>query len=476
MSSLKSIVLRIAVVIFAVEILVMFLLYLYKIELPILQAAMLDASFLTFFTAPIIYLWIIKPFIQKYINAEKALLKSHHELEKRVEERTKELLLATNEANAANKAKSEFLSRMSHELRTPMNAILGFAQLLEMDNTLTKDQNENVGFIFSSGNHLLRLIDDVLDLTKIEVGEINYNLVKTPCKVLLENTLQMISPIASQQGISITGNYSSCDPNLYLNTDPTRLKEVLLNLLSNAVKYNSKKGSITVTVESLESDRVKISVFDTGEGLSPEQISHMFEPFNRLGAELSSIEGTGIGLAISKRIIGLLGGEIGYTNTKDGGGSCFWIEIPSATAGDSTNEDDEKHVHLNQNNYTNSTNKQVLYIEDNLTNLRLVEYLIAKRPHLQFFSAMDPETALQLSRELLPDLILLDINLPYKNGYEVFKELAREESTKHIPVIAVSASVSELEQNKAKNSGFDAFITKPIDAKLFFQIIDNYVP
>lgn len=382
----------------------------------------------------------------------------------------REIIAARDEAEHANKAKSEFLSSMSHELRTPMNAILGFGQLLEIEAGLNEDQADYVDEMLKAGRHLLELINEVLDLAKIESGNINLSLESLSCTELVAECLALVKPIAQVRGITIkdalAGDY-------VIRADRTRLKQVLLNLLSNAIKYNRPQGEVSVQV-SVHQGLVRFAVSDTGYGIPAARQQEVFQPFSRLGAEESDIEGTGIGLTISRRLMKMMGGVIGM-ESEEGRGSVFWIELPEvicaqsigsrhfapATALDTAAGDKRRHT--------------VLYIEDNPANLRLVFEILSMNPKLQLITAHTPELGLELVSARCPELILLDINLPGMDGYQVLSVLRSMTSSKKTPVIAISANATERDIEQGMAAGFDQYITKPIDVMRFLEIVERFL-
>lgn len=390
------------------------------------------------------------------------------------------LIQAREEAENANRAKSQFLSSMSHELRTPMNAIMGFGQLLEMDieYPLNESQKENVTEILKASDHLLELINEVLDLAKIEAGRIDLSIEDVQVGSVVTESLQLILPLAERRGISVKllrGNTKisisdlSKDQNI-VRADHTRMKQVIINLLSNAVKYNSENGIITIKCDKPNNNNdLRVSITDTGKGLTKEQSKQLFIAFNRLGAENTDIEGTGVGLVITKNIVELMGGSIGV-ESEIGVGSTFWFELPGGLERfsniDSNTSLTEVKVDLEEA-------RTVLYIEDNPANLRLVTQLLSRLPNIHMWSAHEPKLGLELAAEHCPDLILLDINLPGMDGYEVLKILRRNEGTRDIPVIAISANAMPKDIEKGIEVGFVDYITKPININAFLMAIDD---
>jgi PAS domain S-box-containing protein len=381
-----------------------------------------------------------------------------------------DLRRAKEEAERANLAKSEFLSRMSHELRTPLNAILGFGQLLELK-AADPAQAGQVREILQAGQHLLTLIDEVLDLARVESGHLAVSPEPVPVLPLLKDCLNLVRAQANTRNLRLAEPSGSCA--VTVRADRTRLKQVLLNLLSNAVKYNREHGTVSVScVAEPESQpsTLCLRITDTGPGLSAQQQVRLFVPFERLDAENRQIQGTGIGLALSKRLVELMGGSIGVSSSP-GAGSTFWVRLPiaqphaepsppaapadapmAAPAGDARHD--------------------VLCIEDNPANLRLIEGIFARRPDIRLLTAIAPGLGLELARTHRPALILLDINLPDMDGYAVLQRLRQGESTRDIPVIAVSANAMPSDLERAKAAGFDAYVTKPLNLKTLMDQVD----
>jgi signal transduction histidine kinase/CheY-like chemotaxis protein/HPt (histidine-containing phosphotransfer) domain-containing protein len=367
------------------------------------------------------------------------------------------------EAERANAAKSEFVSSMSHELRTPLNAILGFAQLMnrDPDHPLTPKQAEGIDRIQKSGRHLLDLINQVLDLSRIESGKLEISIEKVNAEYVIQEAFDMTRNYAESRHITLTLENQAT--NGWVLADRTRFRQVLLNLLSNAVKYNRDSGSITVHCETAANGRYRVEVSDTGAGIALDKQSQVFTRFNRLGAEMSTIEGTGIGLSLSREIIKLMEGEMGFVS-EPGKGSTFWFELPAAESpGDVTAEvvnsistDAPGNIHLLE-----QLSGTLLYIEDNPTNMRLMELVFDQFKNLHLQMATTAELGLEMADSVRPDIIFLDINLPGMDGFEALAHFREKDSTRDIPIIAVSAHAMDTHKKKARAAGFDDYITKP---------------
>lgn len=389
--------------------------------------------------------------------------------EKKAEE---ELRFARNEAEKANVAKSEFLSRMSHELRTPMNSILGFAQLLEMGE-LNAGQRKGVNHIMKSGKHLLDLINEVLDISRIESGRLSLSLEPVQLSSLISEMTDVIKLQAEERQIKVQLIDSESNL-LFVRSDRQRLKQILLNLLNNAIKYNHESGSIFIEVQQKPDGMVRLSVTDTGNGIAPESIPKLFTPFERIGADKTSTEGTGLGLSVVKKLIEAMGGNYGVESTF-GKGSTFWIELPQS---ESQMEKAAKSGNLEQSNgKIDGKTGTILYIEDNRSNIELIEQILSsQRADIELITDIHGKKALPLAIEHKPDLILLDLNLPDIHGSKVLEQLQSVENTRNIPVVVISADAMPQQLKKLRDAGAKDYLTKPLDIPGFLKLIQDYLP
>ena len=381
------------------------------------------------------------------------------------------LIDAKSAAEKANRAKSDFLSSMSHELRSPLNAILGFAQLMESDSpSPTPSQAANIKQILQGGWYLLDLIDEILDLAVIESGRLALSLESVSISEVMIECQAMIEPQAQKRGIRMTFPQRSFDN--FVKVDRTRFKQILINLLSNAIKYNRTDGTVVVACATIAPERIRISVTDTGVGLSAEKQAQMFQSFNRLGQEAGAEEGTGIGLVVTKRLVELMGGEIGVESTI-GVGSVFWIELTAAASPQSVTGITESTPVVQVHVHNDVPLRTLLYVEDNQANLKLVEQLIARRPDMRLLSAADGHLGVEIARAFLPEVILMDINLPGISGIEAMQILHKDPLTAHIPVVALSANAIPHDIAKGLKAGFFRYLTKPIKVHEFLHTLDE---
>jgi signal transduction histidine kinase/AmiR/NasT family two-component response regulator len=382
-----------------------------------------------------------------------------------------ELERTTIIAEKANLAKSDFLSSMSHELRSPLNAIIGFAQLIASGTPLpTPGQKEGIDQILQAGWYLLELINEILDLSLIESGKLSLSPEAMSLNEVLSDCYAMIEPQAKKGGIRM--QFSEVDASYFVKADRTRVKQVFINLLSNAIKYNRVGGMVEVTCRLVNPGRVRIDFQDTGEGLSAEKLTQLFQPFNRLGQEAGSEEGTGIGLVVSKRLVELMGGAIGAESTV-GVGSIFWVELNTTHPFELISDTSEYTTFVPAKIHTNMCLYTVLCVEDNPANLMLIEKLVARRPDIRLLSARDGNRGIEIARSAKPDAILMDINLPGISGIKALRILAEDPETAAIPVIALSANAMPRDIEKGLEAGFFRYMTKPIKVDEFMDTLDE---
>jgi PAS domain S-box-containing protein len=396
--------------------------------------------------------------------AEQAIRELNSSLEARVRERTEQLQQAMQRAEAANRAKSEFLSRMSHELRTPMNAILGFAQILEMSKP-SPQQLKWAGEIRRAGDHLLQMIEDLLDLARIEVGKVAIRIeVLDPAPIVAE-AVTIVQALIESRGLHL--DVQACHGlEFRARADRLRLRQVLVNLLSNAAKYNRDHGTITVRCAA-HGDGVRLSVADTGMGIAPEKLAQLFRPFDRLGAELGSVEGTGIGLALSKQLADLMGATIGV-ESRVGVGSVFWIDLPGEDGAAV-----EVRAPAAAPSSIDALECDLLYVEDNASNVDVMAAFLAPYPGVHLRSASAGAAALVQLAERRPDVILLDIHLPGMDGYQILARLRADPQLRDIAVLAVSADAMPHDAQRGLAAGFDRYVTKPVDLNELLGVLSD---
>ena len=391
-------------------------------------------------------------------------------LDQLLQEKNIELESARLVAEQANLAKSEFLSSMSHELRSPLNAILGFAQLMESDTPPpTPVQKQSITQILQAGWHLLKLIDEILDLAKIESGQVPLSPEPVSLGEVMLECQGMIESQAQQRGISLT--FPRFDTPYFVHADRIRVKQVLINLLSNAIKYNIQQGTVEVKCAESAPGRIRVSIADSGAGLTPEQLAQLFQAFNRLGQEAGGVEGTGIGLVVAKRLVELMGGFIGVESVV-GVGSVFWFELSSAIEPRLVLEAEEAAALAQAPAPHRERPHTLLYVEDNPANLKLVEQIIARHPDICLLTAMNGSSGIEIARASRPDVILMDINLPGISGFEILEILRAEPATASIPVIALTANAMPRDIQKGLEAGFFRYITKPIKVNEFMAALE----
>ena len=384
-----------------------------------------------------------------------------------------ELEAAKSTAEKANLAKSDFLSSMSHELRSPLNAILGFAQLMESASPLPTDsQKESIAQILQAGWHLLKLINEILDLAVIEAGRVSLSTEPVSLADVMSECQTMLEPEAQLRGIGMS--FPVFEIPIFVSADRTRLKQVVINLLSNAIKYNTEQGKVVVECSTSTStpERTRISVTDSGAGLSPEKVAQLFQPFNRLGQEaVGGVEGTGIGLVVTKRLVELMGGLLGVESTP-GTGSVFWFELLSSAAPQLAFDSSAPAARDEVPVSPDALQHTLLYIEDNQANMKLVQQIIARRPDIKLLTAANGILGVEVARSALPTVILMDINLPGISGVRAMEILREDPNTADIPIIALSANANPRDIELCLAKGFFRYLTKPIKIKEFMETLN----
>lgn len=402
-------------------------------------------------------------------RAQVALEAARHE----AEVARREAEAAREEADRVSRSKSDFLSRMSHELRTPLNAILGFGQLLQVA-PMPAGSREHVDHIIKGGHHLLNLINEILDTARIEAGQLSLSMEPICVEDVCRDVLAMIAPLAEHEGITVDPLVST-DPTAertWVMADAQRLRQILINLLSNAVKYNRPNGRVRLEAEIMDGGQVRFRVHDTGRGISPENIDRLFLPFERLGAETTNIEGTGIGLALSKRLASVMDGAL-EAFSQEGVGSIFALTLPitdppvyaaAALALETPPE------------MTGAGHSRVLYIEDHPSNVELMQGIFSLRPDLALEIATTGSEGLEMARLRTPDLVMLDLHLPGLSGEDVLDQMKVDPQLREVPVIIVSADATPAQVEALVLRGASAFITKPVDIGALFEALHENLP
>jgi signal transduction histidine kinase/ActR/RegA family two-component response regulator len=405
---------------------------------------------------------------QEAVTAE--LRERAEKMEAEIVRRSVDLQEANKRLRAANEAKNEFLSRMSHELRTPLAAIMGFSELLTLSD-LEEEKQRWVSQVFKASQHLLNLINEVLDLSRIESGQLSISPEPVPLARLIDEALELMQPVAESHSVVIHPPARLAGSG-YVFADEQRLKQVLINLISNAIKYNREGGDVHITIDAVDTDRVRIGVEDTGAGIDEQSQAKLFVPFERLNAGASGVEGTGLGLALSRTMIEAMGGRIGVESTP-GVGSRFWIELgrgePAAVEAASGEEDPL----LAERAYARE--RRLLYVEDAIANVRLIEEILQSRPSIRLIPAMMGQLGLELAREHDPDLILLDLHLPDLNGEEVLAQLRADPRTHEIPVVILSADATRRQLAPLMAAGGQDYLTKPIRVRRLLEVVDEFL-
>jgi PAS domain S-box-containing protein len=407
--------------------------------------------------------------VSRHLLAEQQLRGVNEALEARVRERTAELEQARDVAEQASHAKSEFLSRMSHELRTPLNAILGFAQLLALARPgLAERERQQVGQIESAGWHLLGLINDVLDLSRIEVGAMSTSAEPVELGELVAGTVPMVQTLANERGV-VLDSAAGVPGGAWALADRKRLKQVLANLLTNAIKYNRPQGRVSITVGQAIDGRRVLAVADTGRGFTAEQLQQLYQPFTRFEQAGEMIEGTGIGLVITKRLVELMGGRL-RVESVDGAGSIFSVDLPVAeppvSAGPASALPDAAAA-------VAGATRRILYVEDNPSNVELLQQVLGLRPACRLSVATDGLSGLSLARAERFDLAIIDIDLPGIDGLELCRRLKARADTARVPLVALSANAMEADVRRALQAGFDLYLAKPIDVPRLLAEVDR---
>ncbi len=379
---------------------------------------------------------------------------------------------ARQAAQQANQSKSDFISRMNHELRTPMNAILGFGQLLEADDNLSDEQRENVQHILKAGRHLLQLINEILDIARIEAGRMDVTIEVVDVGEMARDVAALMTPLSADRSIVFVVD-PTCDG--WVLADIQRLRQVILNLASNAVKYNREGGTVTISRVEQSGGTTRIMVTDTGNGIPRERFGDVFAPFERLGAEKTKIEGSGIGLSLCKKLIEAMEGELSF-DSELGKGSTFWVDLPTAEPPISstlrtTGGEESPTFFADKEQF----HGRILYIEDNPANIAVVRRFLDKVKGVELVTSSHGTKGIRMAREHSPDLIFLDLHLPDISGYDVLEALQRDKLTRQVPVVIISADASEASTRRCIEGGAKDFLTKPLDMQAFYDALLRYL-
>ncbi|MDF1659566.1 MAG: ATP-binding protein [Verrucomicrobiales bacterium] len=409
-------------------------------------------------------------------KSERELNRYKDHLEELVAQRTHELEETKQEAEEASLAKSKFLSNMSHELRTPLNAIIGFGQLLVSDSEspVNEGHREGLDQILKSGNHLLNLITEVLNLSQIEAGKLPLSIKPTPLSPAIREAVAIVKSMALENEITVTFEApADSETDISVLADPVRLKQILLNLLSNSIKYNQRGGEVNIRIHSFDSQH-HIEVTDTGTGIEEKNLATLFEPFNRLGASAGNIEGTGIGLTITKRLTEVMHGSISVESIR-GEGSAFTVSLPAGKHQTSKAAKENSRLTPGSDRQARDRNVTILYVEDNSVNIKLVRKILHRRPLVRLLVAENGTDGIQVATDCLPDLILMDMHLPDMTGIETVRTLRKQDSTKAIPVVGVSADAMPDTVKQSELEGFADYITKPFEIDHLLEVVDSFI-
>jgi len=389
---------------------------------------------------------------------------------KRAEER---VVQAKEAAEKANQAKSDFLSSMSHELRTPLNAILGYTQLFNYDDNLNPGQRDNVKEIRKAGEHLLQLINDVLDLAKIESGRMTVSLEPVLLSRVIQECFTLLQPQADEQQVQLNACTQGLEHN-YVVADQVRFKQALLNLISNGIKYNNRGGRVDIGLALCGANQLRLSVRDNGQGIPASRQKEVFQPFNRLNAECTSVEGSGVGLVITKQLVELMAGDMGFESV-EGEGTEFWIDLPLSRewsrASVSPRNYEVREASVSPLSVERSFT--LLYVEDNPSNIRLMEQICARYPQIRLEVAEEAFLGIYKARSEKPDVIILDINLPGMDGYEALSVLKRDPVTAGIPVLGLSANAMPYDIQRGRSAGFHDYLTKPVEIDHLIETLNR---